>query len=98
MTDEKTWVLQAQQGSDEAFTQIVETYQKPVYNLCYRMLGESTAAEDAAQELPQGEPVRDRRPYQETGNGEDKCNGHPLPGQESPGPSIRRASRIKERY
>lgn len=50
MTDEKTWVLQAQQGSDEAFTQIVETYQKPVYNLCYRMLGEATAAEDAAQE------------------------------------------------
>ena len=50
MTDEKTWVIQAQQGSDEAFTQIVETYQKPVYNLCYRMLGEATAAEDAAQE------------------------------------------------
>lgn len=50
MTDEKTWVLQAQQGSDEAFTQIVETYQKPIYNLCYRMLGEPTAAEDAAQE------------------------------------------------
>ncbi|HKJ37835.1 MAG TPA: sigma-70 family RNA polymerase sigma factor [Anaerolineales bacterium] len=50
MTDEKAWVLQAQQGSDEAFTQIVETYQKPIYNLCYRMLGESTAAEDAAQE------------------------------------------------
>jgi len=50
VTDEKTWVIQAQQGSDEAFTQIVETYQKPVYNLCYRMLGEATAAEDAAQE------------------------------------------------
>jgi len=50
VTDEKAWVLQAQQGSDEAFTQIVETYQKPIYNLCYRMLGESTAAEDAAQE------------------------------------------------
>ena len=50
MTDEKAWVLQAQQGSDEAFTQIVETYQKPIYNLCYRMLGEPTAAEDAAQE------------------------------------------------
>lgn len=50
MTDEMTWVLQAQQGSDEAFTQIVETYQKPIYNLCYRMLGESGAAEDAAQE------------------------------------------------
>lgn len=50
MTDEKTWVTQAQQGSDEAFTQLVETYQKPVYNLCYRMLGEPESAEDAAQE------------------------------------------------
>ena len=50
MTDERTWVFQAQQGSDEAFTQLVETYQKPVYNLCYRMLGEPEAAEDAAQE------------------------------------------------
>lgn len=50
MSDEKAWVIQAQQGSDEAFTQLVETYQKPVYNLCYRMLGEPEAAEDAAQE------------------------------------------------
>jgi len=50
VTDERTWVLQAQQGDDDAFTQIVETYQKPVYNLCYRMLGEPEAAEDAAQE------------------------------------------------
>jgi RNA polymerase sigma-70 factor (ECF subfamily) len=50
VTDEKTWVAQAQQGSDEAFTQLVETYQKPIFNLCYRMLGEPEAAEDAAQE------------------------------------------------
>lgn len=50
MTDEKAWVLQAQQGNDEAFTQLVETYQKPVYNLCYRMLGEPESAEEAAQE------------------------------------------------
>ena len=50
MTDEMTWVIQAQQGSDEAFTQLVETYQRPVYNLCYRMLGEPETAEDAAQE------------------------------------------------
>ena len=50
MIDEKTWVAQAQQGSDEAFTQLVETYQKPVFNLCYRMLGEPELAEDAAQE------------------------------------------------
>ena len=50
MTDETTWIIQAQQGDDEAFTKLVETYQKPVYNLCYRMLGESEAAEDASQE------------------------------------------------
>lgn len=50
MNEEQTWVLQAQQGSDEAFTRLVETYQTPVYNLCYRMLGEAELAEDAAQE------------------------------------------------
>lgn len=50
MTDEKTWVLQARDGDDDAFTLLVEAYQKPVYNLCYRMLGEPEAAEDAAQD------------------------------------------------
>ena len=40
----------AQRGDQEAFTQIVETYQNPVYNLCYRMLGNPQKAEDAAQE------------------------------------------------
>lgn len=32
------------------FTEIVEQYQKPVYNLCARMLGDADEAEDAAQE------------------------------------------------
>ena len=50
MNEEQAWVLQAQQGSDEAFTRLVETYQTPVFNLCYRMLGEPELAEDAAQE------------------------------------------------
>lgn len=50
MNEEQAWVLQAQQGSDEAFTHLVETYQTPVFNLCYRMLGEPDLAEDAAQE------------------------------------------------
>ena len=50
MNEEQTWVAQAQRGDDFAFTQLVETYQKPVYNLCYRMLGEPELAEDAAQE------------------------------------------------
>ena len=50
MNEEQTWIFQAKNGSDEAFTYIVETYQTPVYNLCYRMLGHAEAAEDAAQE------------------------------------------------
>ena len=50
MNDELTWVIQAQQGDDEAFTKLVEEHQTHVYNLCYRMLGEPEAAEDAAQE------------------------------------------------
>jgi RNA polymerase sigma-70 factor (ECF subfamily) len=44
------WVRRAQKGDDEAFTNLVEMYQKPVYNLCYRMLGDPASAEDAAQE------------------------------------------------
>jgi len=40
----------ARKGDQDAFAQIVETYQHPVYNLCYRMLGTPQAAEDAAQE------------------------------------------------
>ncbi len=50
MNEEQAWVAQAQQGDDEAFTRLVETYQTPVFNLCYRMLGEPESAEDAAQE------------------------------------------------
>lgn len=43
-------VMQAQQGDDLAFTRLVEHYQTPVFNLCYRMLGDPDCAEDAAQE------------------------------------------------
>jgi RNA polymerase sigma-70 factor (ECF subfamily) len=50
MDEESACVIRAQQGSSEAFTRLVEAYQTPVYNLCYRMLGEHEAAEDAAQE------------------------------------------------
>jgi RNA polymerase sigma-70 factor (ECF subfamily) len=50
VNDELAWILQAQQGNDEAFTKLVEEHQTHVYNLCYRMLGEPEAAEDAAQE------------------------------------------------
>ena len=37
-------------GEDEAFSRLVEAYQVPVFNLCYRMLGDAELAEDAAQE------------------------------------------------
>jgi RNA polymerase sigma-70 factor (ECF subfamily) len=50
VNDEAARVKQAQQGSDEAFTQLVEAYQTHVHNLCYRMLGDPSSAEDAAQE------------------------------------------------
>jgi RNA polymerase sigma-70 factor, ECF subfamily len=50
ISPENQWLQQALDGSDESFTQIVEKYQTPVYNLCYRMLGDGYLAEDAAQE------------------------------------------------
>jgi RNA polymerase sigma-70 factor, ECF subfamily len=40
----------ALQGDEAAFSQVVENYQNPVFNLCYRMLGDGIEAEDAAQE------------------------------------------------
>jgi len=47
---EYQWVLQARHGNHEAFARLVQAYQTPVYNLAYRMLGNPTDAEDAAQE------------------------------------------------
>jgi RNA polymerase sigma-70 factor (ECF subfamily) len=47
---EMDWLKQAQRGDDVAFSRLVEAYQRPVYNLCYRMLGNARDAEDAAQE------------------------------------------------
>jgi len=47
---DREWINKACLGDEEAFTKLVETYQNPVYNMCYRMLGEAGAAEDAAQE------------------------------------------------
>ena len=50
MSDEQDWVWRARAGDESAFTQLVDAYQTPIYNLCYRMLGEAGEAEDAAQE------------------------------------------------
>lgn len=48
--NEAEWLAKAQQGDAQAFSKLVEAYQVPVYNLCYRMLSNSEDAEDAAQE------------------------------------------------
>jgi len=48
--NETVWITQALLGDDQAFAFLVECYQNPVYSLCYRMLGNSKDAEDAAQE------------------------------------------------
>jgi len=47
---EAQWIVRARQGDQTAFSQLVTAYQKPVFNVCYRMLGNASDAEDAAQE------------------------------------------------
>lgn len=48
--NESIWIEKAIQGDENAFALLVDRYQKPVFALCYRMLGNSNDAEDAAQE------------------------------------------------
>ncbi len=50
LVNESEWLNQAQRGDAQAFTCLLEAYQRPVFNLCYRMLGNAQDAEDAAQE------------------------------------------------
>lgn len=44
------WVQAAVEGDQYAFGQLVEHYQRAVFNLTFRMLGNAQEAEDAAQE------------------------------------------------
>ena len=44
------WVIRSRHGDQDAFAELVYLFQDTVYNFCYRMLGESGEAEDAAQE------------------------------------------------
>ena len=50
MDQERAWIEQALKGDQTAFGQLVQAYERPVYNLAYRMLGDPAEAEDAAQE------------------------------------------------
>jgi RNA polymerase sigma-70 factor (ECF subfamily) len=47
---EDEFITRARGGDDEAFQEVVDAFQGPVFNLCYRMLGNAQEAEDAAQE------------------------------------------------
>lgn len=50
MTDEKKIIQQVLDGDQEAFSELVKAYEKPVYNLCLRMAGNAQDAQDLAQE------------------------------------------------
>ncbi len=50
MIDDQTLVAKVLSGDQQAFADLVESYQQHVYNLTYRMLNNVGEAEDAAQE------------------------------------------------
>jgi RNA polymerase sigma-70 factor (ECF subfamily) len=47
---EEEFIAKARDGDDRAFQEVVNAFQGPVFNLCFRMLGNAQEAEDAAQE------------------------------------------------
>lgn len=47
---EQAWVESARHGDKQAFGLLVQAYERPIFNLTYRMLGNAEEAEDAAQE------------------------------------------------
>jgi len=49
--EQMMWVTLTKNGCSVAFNNIVEEYQRPIYNFCYRMLKNVDEAEDAAQEI-----------------------------------------------
>lgn len=48
--DENKVIQQVLNGDQEAFAQLVQQYEKPIYNLCLRMVGNPDDAQDLAQE------------------------------------------------
>ena len=47
---EEALIARSRDGDVDAFNRIVDTYQRPLYNLALRMLGDAPAAEDATQD------------------------------------------------
>jgi len=50
MDQEQLWLDLARQGDKAAFGQLIEAYQRPVFNLAYRLLDNAAEAEEASQE------------------------------------------------
>ena len=48
--DEQDLIYRSTQGDLDAFNRLVEQYQRPLYNVCLRMLASAEAAEDATQD------------------------------------------------
>lgn len=48
--DDVLWVQRTLEGDPQAFGELVQRYERDVFNLAYRMLNERREAEDAAQE------------------------------------------------
>jgi len=48
--DEAAYLRRALAGDLDAFNRLVELHQRPVFNLCLRMVGTPAAAEDASQD------------------------------------------------
>jgi len=48
--DEDELIRGSKEGDLDSFNKLVEGYQRPLYNLAWRMLGDSHAAEDATQD------------------------------------------------
>lgn len=49
--DDKRLIRRLKRRDPQAFTELVSRYQSPIYNLCYRMLGQPSEAEDIAQDV-----------------------------------------------
>ena len=50
MTNEMALIRRVQRGDQTAFAELLEAYEKPVYNLCLRMTGNPEDAADMTQE------------------------------------------------
>jgi RNA polymerase sigma-70 factor (ECF subfamily) len=50
LSDESNWVARARQGDEVAFAAIYDRYQKPIYGLVYRLMGNPDDAFDITQD------------------------------------------------